>query len=98
MKMPINIVTISQKDQNALLQSLKWIKENSAIAEDGSVKINFGIQYFLVKEILTRYTIDTSIPKGIHRRAVNLAIQNWLKSSIPGEDDAVLSAFFEPWN
>ena len=91
--MSLNLNNISRQDQSALLQSLKWIKENSPISEDGSRKLFFGIQYFLLKEIITRYTTCTSIPEGIHRRAISLAMQKWLINSVTDEDDALLSAF-----
>ena len=87
---------MSDESKRAVSESLKWFKDNSKTGDDGSVSTAFGIRYFMAKEIIVLYTrVPGSITERTHRRAVNLAIQSWLKNKEYRENDDILSSFLK---
>ena len=88
-----------QKKRKAVQKALEWIKANSTVQADGSIKwgdnhINDSLARFIITQNV-KSSGNVSISERTHRRTINLAINRWLKHKKYYKNDDLIAAFFE---
>jgi hypothetical protein len=93
----MSILLSDRKKRNAVEKALRWIRDNSTMTDNGSVRSTASrIPYCAAKEIITQYTVhEGGLPEGTHRRAVNLSVERWLKYKKYQDNKDAVSAFLQ---
>lgn len=87
---------IVDKRYQAIKNGLEWIRKNTSIGEDGSIRSPMTIAFNIARElIIFNIPFEESIPDRTRRIAVSHALRRWLKYKKYSDCHDKVSSFIE---